>query len=148
MQNRRTVAKSLNTCSSIPVVSHARVLQLIRTYHEKYRKLLKPFKGRQNKPAYLKKLEEFREQESVTLFDIAACKCGIENKPCCCSKSQKVPIAEQMFLKDQRNERIMMIANVDHIASKKLSTRISRRSESSIPKIPSNPSYSRWSARN
>jgi len=32
--------------ASIPMVSHFRVLQLIRSYHDKYMKLLKPFKVR------------------------------------------------------------------------------------------------------
>jgi hypothetical protein len=34
--------------SSIPLTSHTRVLQIIRAYHDKYRKLIKPLKGRQN----------------------------------------------------------------------------------------------------
>jgi hypothetical protein len=104
--------------ASIPVVSHARILQLIRANHEKYRKLLKPFKGRQKDPSYKRKLQVFREEESVKLFDIAACKCGIENKSCSCLKSEKVPVAEQVFLSDQRTERMMMITSVDQITSK------------------------------
>jgi len=35
--------------ASIPVVSHKRVLQLLRSYHDKYMKVLKPFKQRQKK---------------------------------------------------------------------------------------------------
>jgi hypothetical protein len=36
------------TTASIPIISHTRVLQLLRAYHYKYRKLIKSFKGRQN----------------------------------------------------------------------------------------------------
>ena len=48
----------------------------------------------------------------VTLFDISACKCAdLEN--CSCDKSRKVPIKEQNFLKDQRNERAFFIGKID-----------------------------------
>jgi len=36
--------------ASIPVISHQRICEKIRDYHDKYRNLIKPFKGRQDNP--------------------------------------------------------------------------------------------------
>lgn len=126
-ENIAIKAEELWERASIPVVSHARILQMLRSLHDKYRNILKPFKGRQNDPSYVEKLRLFREKEGETLFDISACKCGIVNITCSCDKSMKVPFAEQAFLHDQRNERFMMIANVDHIATKKLRIKENRK---------------------
>jgi len=41
--------------ASIPVISNKRVSQLIRAYHDTYRKLVKPYKGRHNDKYYLSK---------------------------------------------------------------------------------------------
>src|SRR5437899_88287 len=41
--------------ASIPVVSRDRVLKLIRVYHDSYRNLMKPYKGRHNNKSYLLK---------------------------------------------------------------------------------------------
>lgn len=94
--------------ASIPIVIHKRVLQLIRSYHDKYRKLLKPFKGRQNDAKYTEKLNSFAMNAKESLFDIAACKCDFLK--CSCSKDRKVPTTEQAFLQDQRALRNMMIS--------------------------------------
>ena len=61
--------------SSIPLTSHARVLQIVRAYHAKYLKLIKPFKGRENNEKYKAKIHSFREESRLKLFDIAAYKC-------------------------------------------------------------------------
>ena len=42
--------------ASIPTISHTRVLQMLRAYHDKYRKLLKPFKQRQKNEKYKESL--------------------------------------------------------------------------------------------
>ncbi len=60
--------------ASIPTVINKRVLQMIRAYHDKYRNLMKSYKGRKTNEKYVKKLEEFK-LESEKLFDISSCKC-------------------------------------------------------------------------
>ena len=42
--------------ASIPIISHKRVVEKIRLYHDKYRNILKPFKSRQHDESYLLKL--------------------------------------------------------------------------------------------
>jgi hypothetical protein len=61
--------------SSIPFTSHTRVIQLLRAYHDKYMKLMKPYKGRKNEKSFQAKLSSFKEEAEAKLFDIAACKC-------------------------------------------------------------------------
>jgi len=61
--------------ASIPIVSHKRVLQLIRAYHDSYMKLMKNYKGRHKDKSYISKLSCFRDDSKNKLFDIAACKC-------------------------------------------------------------------------
>jgi hypothetical protein len=113
--------------ASIPIVIHKRVLQLIRSYHDKYRKLLKPFKGRQNDAKYTEKLNSFAMNAKESLFDIAACKCDFLK--CSCSKDRKVPTTEQAFLQDQRALRNMMISTIDREASNKLKNKNTRKNE-------------------
>src|SRR5260221_3792580 len=48
--------------ASIPVVSHTRVLHLLRAYHDKYMKLLKPFKARQKQEKYKDRLKTFKDE--------------------------------------------------------------------------------------
>src|SRR6218665_994272 len=91
--------------ASIPTVSHDRVLQLIRGYHDKYVKLIKPPKARQADIRYQTKLRCFRDESRNKLFDIAACKCAFSS--CVCEKARKVPASEQTFLHDQRNLILM-----------------------------------------
>lgn len=61
--------------ASIPIVSHTRVLQLIKMYHDKYRNLLKSAKSRINNKTFKNKLENFQNEAKNSLFDIATCKC-------------------------------------------------------------------------
>ena len=104
--------------SSIPVVLHTRVLKLLHSYHDKYMKLLKPYKSRQNDEKYTEKINSFRQQAKQSLFDIACCKC--DNEKYKCTKDRKVPIIEYAFLQDQRTLRVMFISGVDKLTSKKL----------------------------
>ncbi|KAF2903602.1 hypothetical protein ILUMI_02585 [Ignelater luminosus] len=48
-----------------------RVLQMLISYHKKYRNLLKSFKGRQENQEYIEKIEEFK-LDSKKLFDISS----------------------------------------------------------------------------
>ena len=63
--------------ASIPIVSHERILHLFRGYYDKYLKLLKPFKQRQQQDKYKRMLSSFKEEGHSRLFDIAACKCEL-----------------------------------------------------------------------
>jgi hypothetical protein len=67
-----TVSQISSTCSfeieslwakaSIPIVSHTRVLNMIRTFHDEFRAIMKPYKGRKNDKKYLEKLQIFRKK--------------------------------------------------------------------------------------
>ncbi len=112
--------------ASIPVVSHVRVLKLIRSYYDKYSKLLHPFKGRKTEEKYKLKLQNFRTESRNKLFDIAACKCTGVTK-CGCNKLRKVPTEEQPFLADQRSMRLMIMSGVDQAASVQLKKNLERK---------------------
>ena len=45
--------------TSIPSVTHKRIVQILRAYHTKYKSLLKPYKGRKGNNFYDAKLEVF-----------------------------------------------------------------------------------------
>lgn len=113
--------------ASIPVVTRARIMQMIRTYHDKYRNLLKSSKGKAGRESYQRKVETFK-RDSKKLFDIAACKCKNTNT-CTCSRDRKVPIEERPFLLDQRCERKMMIGSIDIQKTKQLTSSMKRKWE-------------------
>jgi hypothetical protein len=75
--------------ASIPIVSHTRAVKLLRSYHDKYLKLLKPYQARHKLETYKKLVKDFQTQAKETLFDIASCKCDDDNK-CKCKKTRKV----------------------------------------------------------
>ena len=60
--------------ASIPTVTLTRVLQLIRTHHEKYLKFVRYPESKRN-TEYEKKVVSFRSETKETLIDLAACKC-------------------------------------------------------------------------
>lgn len=109
--------------ASIPVVSHTRILQMIRSYHDKFMKLMKNIKRKNSKVV----AHTFRNDAKSRLFDISACKCIFE--VCSCDKSRKVPPAEQAFLHDQRTLRLMAIGGVDKLASKKIAMKLLRKAK-------------------
>lgn len=115
------VIEGLWTKSSIPVISHKRTLQMIRSYHDKYQKLMKNIK-RNNTI----KITSFRNAAKGKLFDICACKCAFETN-CNCDKTRRVPSAERAFLQDQRTLRLMCISSIDQLSSKKLALKLQRR---------------------
>ncbi|XP_072389272.1 uncharacterized protein [Diabrotica undecimpunctata] len=104
--------------ASIPIVEHKTILARVIAYHDKYRTLLKPYKGRKDEVGYKEKLFKFGE-DSKKLFDIATCKC-LEFTDCSCPKNQKIPIPERNFLIDQRTDRKMIIGSLDREATKKM----------------------------
>jgi len=60
--------------ASIPVISHKRICEKIRDYHDKYRNL-KVFKGRQDNPQYIAKLNDFYRvaRKKIPNFCMALC---------------------------------------------------------------------------
>lgn len=111
--------------ASIPVVSTRRIQDMIKKYHEKYRKIIKLLsaKGSANK---LEKVKTFRDDAKRKLFDICLCKCT-ELKRCNCSLSNKVPKEEQEFLLDQRTTRKMFIGSVNRALTIKTMQKSSRK---------------------
>jgi hypothetical protein len=99
--------------SSIAIVSHDRVLRLFCGYYDKYLKLLKAFKQCQKQHKYKQMLNSFKEEGHSHLFDIAACKCGLDK--CQCDRGVK-----SQFLSDQISTRLMFIGHIDQALSKKL----------------------------
>ncbi|KAL4712991.1 hypothetical protein ACJJTC_012061 [Scirpophaga incertulas] len=116
--------------ASLPTVSRKRVLQLIRTYHDKYRSLMKPYHGRQTNINYQQKINTFTA-ESHRLFDICSCKCKLTSN-CSCLKNSRVPKEELPFLLDQRTTRKMIIGGVDLAATIKNKKKEERKHKSSL----------------
>ncbi|CAI6376528.1 unnamed protein product [Macrosiphum euphorbiae] len=99
---------------------------MIKTYHDKYRNILKSAKSRINIETFKKKLENFQSEAKNSLFDIAACKCVVLSL-CNCEKSRKVPTIEQVFIIDQRTTRKMVMTSIDISTTKKLQKKIIRK---------------------
>ena len=103
--------------------------------HKKYSSLLKSMKSRGKKENFQSKIKALVNIAQATLFDISACKCtDFEN--CFCDKSRKVPIKEQNFLKDQRNERALFIGRIDHKETPRLTKNIKRKETKKTESIP------------
>ncbi|CAG9791202.1 unnamed protein product [Diatraea saccharalis] len=109
--------------ASIPVVSHTRVIQLLKAYHSKCKNIIKSLKrlSTEKKTEFLKKSE--------ILFDICSCKCKILSQ-CNCPRSVKVPKEEHDFLIDQRGERKMRIGGIDRNRTKSLQKKFVRKQAS------------------
>jgi hypothetical protein len=113
--------------ASVPIVLLTRVLQLIRTYHDKHMMQIKPFKGRQGEDNYQRKLQKFRDDSKIKLFDIAACKC--KELLCKCDKTRRVPVEERTYLSDQRTTRKMVIGGIDETITEQRHKRMVRQSK-------------------
>lgn len=74
--------------AGIPIVSHQRIVELIKKYHTNRQKLLKPYKERKHVASYKSRLDSFKA-DCQRLFDIAACKCA-NFSLCVCGKPFKV----------------------------------------------------------
>lgn len=106
--------------ASLPTVTHARVCQMLKSYHLKYKNLLKS-----HPKIPQKNIDEF-QRNSKALFDICSCKCKDLNS-CVCSKERKVPTNERIFLIDQRISRKMIIGNVDVTSTNQLRKSLKRK---------------------
>lgn len=114
--------------TSLPTVSLKRILQLIRSYHDKYRTLMKPYQDRKKNKNYQEKISRFIT-ESHRLFDICSCKCKLISN-CTCLKDSRVPNEEVHFLIDQRTTRKMSIGGVDVVSTIKNKKREERKEKS------------------
>ena len=101
--------------TSIPTLSHNRVVQLLRRNHAKYRMLLKPYQARNKNSSYIVKLQSF-QSEALAFFDICSCKSANIYK-CACPKDCKVSSKDKPFLVDQKSCTTMLIGRVDTVES-------------------------------
>lgn len=74
--------------ASIPIVSHTRIIKIIKSFRDKCKKINKSH----SKPSFAEKVKEFRIQ-SQKLFDISYCKCP-DFDACVCPIEKKVPMLE------------------------------------------------------
>ena len=105
--------------------SRTRMLQMGKTYHDKYRNILRS-KGRKGTEKYDSIVASVLN-ESKRLFDVAACKCKEFSESKREKKKKKLPKLEQDFLLDQRTLRKMSISRVDKVVSKVLTQREERK---------------------
>lgn len=128
--------KALYDTASIPTVTTYRIVQLISSYHDSYRKLMKSFKRDKEKETFKKKVAEFKTK-ALLLFDMAACKCKMTYSCSCqkvpevcececpisisceCEKAKKIPTLELKFMYFQRNLGKGKIGGVDVKETKK-----------------------------
>lgn len=81
--------------ATIPIVSRTRVIQCIRTYHDKYLKLIRYPNSKRN-DNYILRVKDF-QNNGKTLFDICTCKCETFEK-CLCEKGNKVLFIYTVYL--------------------------------------------------
>lgn len=112
--------------ASLPIVTHKRIVDMILSFHAKYKNIIKPMKSRHT-PFLNEKLQKFKNN-AKRLFDICACKCSTFQS-CKCPKERKVPAIEWPFIIDQRNNRKMVIGTVDHVMTQKLQKRLKRQAK-------------------
>ena len=106
--------------ASLSHTTDKRVAQMIKELLNKLKSIQSQPKNRLQSPAYLKKLEGFK-QDLSTLFDITSCKCRFDlsapmhnGKVTCIHPFDKqIPERELSFILDQRMQRRMVIGNVD-----------------------------------
>lgn len=129
--------------ASIPIVSHTRVVQMIKSYHDAYYGLRKSYKRDNKKDLFQEKIVKFVSEAKIKLFDIAACKCQMVYTcqcgkkasscdcpvimECSCDKDKKIPIIERKFLHDQRTLRNTCIGGVDKVVTNQLSKKEERK---------------------
>lgn len=102
--------------ASIPTITHQQVVSRLILYYQKYKNVKKIRND--------SKKQIFYNESINKLFDIATCKC-VSRELCKCVT--KVPVAEENFLKDQRNERKMYIGSVDKVTTQTMQRREIRK---------------------
>ena len=112
--------------ASLPIISHNAIVNKIRRYHDSYRKLLKPYKGRKADVKYNAKISQFAASAKSELFDISSCRCS-DYSLCKCKKEDKISTEERQFIADQRSLRHMAIGGIDLAATSKLQRALRRK---------------------
>ena len=107
--------------ASIPTLSHRRILEMLKTFHAKYRNNLKTKKARKSYQLQVDSLL----QDSEALFDICSCNCKVIYK-CSCETPRKIPRIEVPFLLDQRTDRNMTMSGIDNGESNRIQKRIAQ----------------------
>lgn len=153
--------KALYDKASIPTVTTYRMIQLIISFHDSYRHLMKSFKRDKEKETFKKKVAELKAK-ALMLFDMSACKCKIiyscscQKVPevcecpisisCLCEKEKKIPTLELKFVYFQRNLRKGKIGVIDVKETKKIAKKqlrkLTGRKRSNI-QLTSQPSSSK-----
>ena len=123
--------KAIWESASIPILSDRRIETMLRSYHKKYCVIMKPYKGRTKCDVYTSKIDVFKNEAHMKLFDIAACKCNVLTQ-CSCPKEKKVTKEEITFLVDQRSERQLFIDRVDSTLSRKKLSRLLRNQKDAV----------------
>ena len=100
--------------ASIPCVTSARIIAMIKSYHDKVTNISKSMKNKTNCVKLQSKLKAFIEDDRTKLFDISTCKCA-SFQACNCPTEHQVPKEEQKFLTDQKRLRKMIIGSLDKI---------------------------------
>lgn len=91
--------------AGIPTLSPRGVTKKLMQLRYEYRNLSKANKNERESTTFIRRTDKFKT-DSITLFDIAACKCKEF-----CSCVEKLPDKLKEFLKDQRTERKMKISS-------------------------------------
>ena len=89
--------------ASLPTFTYCSITNKVDNYLYKADKLNKFI----NRSSFKEKLENHISNFDK-LFDIASCKC---TRTCRCQRYSRIPNAENLFLKDQRSTRVMLIGD-------------------------------------
>lgn len=115
--------------TSIPILSHRRIVAMINDFNSKYWKIRRVLKRIGESEKVKKDLEKFKE-DSSELFDIATCKCK-SFQLCKCKKDKKIPICERQFLSDQRSSRELALGPIDQAETERINKSLNRKKKDS-----------------
>lgn len=107
-------------------MTHVGVIEIFRSYNDRYKKILKANKARKGNGNYKQQLEQLRK-DADKLLDITKCKCIDFVMSDKCTKADKVPVNEGTFLLDQKWARKMLIRGIDLVEANKLQKNIQER---------------------
>ena len=107
--------------SSLSWLTHPRLDQMVKVYYNKYIAILRIPKSRQDSEKYLRIMKKNFGQIPTNCLTYVPVNSNrfqpIES--CTWEKSRKVSLKEHECLVDQRGERLMMLADVDKLESRK-----------------------------
>lgn len=82
--------------ASLPTVTHGPGIEILRSYIDKYKKTLKPYKAGKGNDNYKQQLEQFRK-DADKLFDISKCKCIDFLMSCKCRRAKYQSRKEHLY---------------------------------------------------